>query len=350
MNHILFRLLCFITTLSSSILTIAAREPSVSGIKDESKLNIQYNFLLSGIQSAREALQSGIVKIDLSVTTSAGHKTAKHALYAVDFNLDKIRIDGYEGDMRTTYLRTPDYSATANFIKDELASGVIAKSEPNKLPHRRVSYFDLRHIGLVSAPQLFSDKYFGVDLERLVQMLSKQDVQQIQELEEGKYLVTSYVKQLALERSMVIDSKHGFTISQLILRYIPGVSPPTVIHKCDIEWKEKNQVWVPTYLSDTGRSGTKNEIALDWIQVNEPVPEKMFSIDDFKVPGYVMIIDKRVEPPLIEKIVRVEVPTEELTSENTLAHQWFFLLNVVIVIVLIVLVAVRYMRSKHNPA
>lgn len=98
-------------------------------------------------------------------------------------------------------------------------------------------------------------------------------------------------------RILVIDATQGFTVKRLeVSRLANGNATDPPINLSEVRWSEYAGVWLPEHWTLQFNDG-HNEFAYDltfvWKGVNEPVPEKLFSYENFGAPTGTPVFDQR---------------------------------------------------------
>lgn len=115
-------------------------------------------------------------------------------------------------------------------------------------------------------------------------------------------------------RILVIDATQGFTVKRLeISRLSNGKSTDTPINLSEVRWNKNRGVWLPEHWKlqfNDGHNEFAYDLAFVWNGVNEPVPAKLFSYEDFGAPIGTPVFDQRAGRQMF---------VEELGKKSTLA-------------------------------
>jgi hypothetical protein len=318
-------------------------------ISQDGSLSEQYSFLLAGFVSERERLRSGVVTVVENISAERlGAASNAQSTLTFDFNQEKIRLNRDIGEKSTSYIRTPDFAASAAFANNELEGGVVEKTKPDVAPLRRFGYFDIHKVGLVTASQLLDNRHADLGLNQLVKMLAEQEVVSVEKDDNGLYVITTRIEKMGTERTMWIDANRGYSPTRFELRFAPKKGgKSTVLHNCETEWQQIQNIWVPVRFVDTGKNGLRAELTLSWSRINETPPDSIFAIEDIDVSSssYAMYVDSRLDPPLIEKVIESDFPMPIAGGAWSFNRILFLILNAAVVITLVWFVLRRRRRT-----
>jgi len=314
----------------------------------------QYLFLIQGFKHERERLRSAFVNIDYgadihSRTGKVERPARDHILYAFDYDRDKVRFDRSRGDRTVKYIRCSSYALVAGMKNKVVESGVVGKLGPEDSPGHLAQFFDLRCLGLLNLSELQREKpfhSFPVVMDAFQSGRFSSAIVQVQEEENGIFAVTK--KSGDVELRIWFDTQRGYSPIRIEQVLTPkDTKEPIVLHSCKTEWEQVAGVWIPIRSADIDRKGRKKEMNLRWEKVNEAVPQRMFDLKDFDIESTTLLVDSRVNPPLIEKVMTFDTPIES-KSDNTNLRRWLIALNAVIVCLIGLLLVLRQRYKKWN--
>jgi hypothetical protein len=111
-----------------------------------------------------------------------------------------------------------------------------------------------------------------------------------------------------------IDTRNDYVpVRDEVQVVLPG-RPPRVDQRVEASWDRINKTVVPVKSTSKifGRGGDPDnvrEVRLTWKTVNEPVPEKLFSQEDLKLPNGTYIVDARSGKPILEQVTGQKPPS-----------------------------------------
>lgn len=249
----------------------------------------------------------------------------------------------------------------AYFRSGELS---IQKLPPDREAPFLSNPFDVRAVGLFNRFSLDRGDAFNDLADRILSRLPDEAVDETQG-------IVRLVWRLPKDhrRVMWIDETKGFGIIRSEVQAKDGHDPtgwgaPLSVNS--VTWKRMSEVWVPDTFAFECRTaygrGPVNEginvcrytYAFDWQQVNGPVSNAYFTVEDFQAPRNTLIINSLGPNPIAEKLVGVTdftpteldpapIPVEDLPP--TRWRLWLIVVNAVVVCALAVAV-----WRRHRPA
>jgi len=151
-----------------------------------------------------------------------------------------------------------------------------------------------------------------------------------------------------LERLMWVDTQRGFAPIRFKQQLMSKTSSDvTEIRVVETNWEQVNNIWVPTMYRDEGRHGNvgAKEMMLKWDNVNESIPHDLFVIDN-DIKSRTIVLDDRLEPPLIEKIIGTEIKPSLTFGGEKSFKWWLIVANVAAIIAILVLIVIRRSRRQ----
>lgn len=322
-------------------------------VTPDNSLSEEYKFLLAGLVSEREQLRSGVVTVTQQVAGKAHPDRAAVAsstqsTVTFDFDQSKLRVDRLLGNDETTYIRTRDFAASAAFNGEELEGGVVEKTPPDVEPLSRFGVFDIRKIGLVTALQLLDNRHSDLGLARITNLLAEQKLMSLEKAGDV-YVVTTRIEKLATERKMWIDTSRGYAPIRFELRFVPNERKSTLLHNCETNWEKIDDIWLPVQFVDTDRDGLRTELAFSWRDVNKTPQGRLFTTESLNVSGsqFAMFVDSRIDPPLIERIVRTDLVSGDGGKAGPNWRSIFVVLNAISAAILILFLIRRRRRTAN---
>jgi hypothetical protein len=165
--------------------------------------------------------------------------------------------------------------------------------------------FDARAVGLMNLSHLSNETAFDPAWKYL------QESKFIDAVEEkhGVFRLDWLTANDDLRVSLWIDEKKGFSPTRMetYLHVVEDGKTPVdeLLEICESTWIEVSGVWVPRsfrvkHAGDTSPKDTSlGEMTLDWEGVNQPINEKAFTVDGFTMPPGSVVIDNRLNVPII---------------------------------------------------
>ena len=109
-----------------------------------------------------------------------------------------------------------------------------------------------------------------------------------------------------------LDTRRGYSPIRLEDARWDGRSAWETVNWTDVAWERVSDAWVPVSITGESREPPIHpvdmKVAFDWLSVNEPVPDRMFSPSDFAdVDPMTEIVDYRLGEPFV--VGTLEAPT-----------------------------------------
>lgn len=316
-------------------------------------------FLLAGVQKGRESLRSGQYRASGRIVYAKRLPQPWTIFCAFDFAEGRLRFDqdlpeevvGREGlrDHVIRYARTAQQSLLWN---EPNTGGRLNILLPDAALTSELYAFDIRGIGIAFTHSIVTSTPF----EEEFRFLSNQ--QPIEEVEDLDAHVSKITWRLFTEQRKVlwIDKSKGYApvrmevVSDMpdeeTLKLLPKWWKP-VAFSCDVSWKRMSKVWVPTAMKMEQAEGVLYELAFDWEKVNEPLDEKLFTIEGLDLDLDTYIDDYRLGGRPIslgtirDRMATVRVPAARRSST------WIWFVAGLVSILVIGLVVRRWARLRH---
>jgi hypothetical protein len=311
---------------------------SASGMEDEDLVE----FCISGMQSFRDQLQSGVyVSRGRAFSRERGSGTQREHAVPVEihceFEGDRLRFQRTEGDFSGTFLRSDGHIAT--YIDRE---GAVVKDAPESESARVLRPFDIRSMGLLSFPEL--DEGFSV--KELFELLHDRERSVVAGVEEeaGKYAISWIIEappSIEIKRTLWIDSEHGFTPFRMEVRVrdkSQDLSWDEIPANAEVvaTWGHHDGVWVPTSCQMNDAHGTIGlTMEFDWKSINAEIPETRFMPESLDVPNGTYFVDGSLDVPVVEEVKGRE--TLQGTGEARAIDWRVFLVCITLVAVIVIL-------------
>lgn len=170
---------------------------------------------------------------------------------------------------------------------------------PGQLPS--VDAFDVRCLGLLTVGDLSSYQSFGDSWK----MLKDLEPAGIGQEPDGKWKIVwdSMIAGTRVQRILWIDGSRGFTVSRSETRHPIGEAgstlPDVANYQSEVAWELREGVWVPIKFKifrGAGHATTSFDLSFQWESINRPVPELLFTKDDFATEPRTFLIDNRGKP------------------------------------------------------
>ncbi len=333
--------------MNSVLLALSLLSPSVGcavELQAEQDPKRLARYLLSGVRSERERLQRGVVHAHgrKVIDSSAGKpRTESNRLEgevivfcAFDASKGLLRFDrtepepvaGGAGSSRSwhpqifggKYVRTPDQQMRWHVGNDRVE--VHGIKEPNI--GNMVRPFDVRVLGLVALPTLREGREFPSVME-LYDSYATADTEVVLEKAELYKLRWVLDKKTDVQAVLWLDEKRGFSPVRYEFRDRQGAES-RILWLSEVSWSRLAGVWVPKSARLESRSTppsiTTYEFAFDWKSVNEPLDERLFTIEGMDLKHGTYIFDYRLgaDRPVVTAIGRKSVPEYDLISARSL--------------------------------
>lgn len=311
-------------------------------------------FLLAGMESSRKELRSGIfrgvVKRVVEHAAAGRVETKTELFYAFDYDMDLLRLDSRVGERHGQYIRTPEMGITRTVDDDRIWS-VVGKIPRERIPRAGILFFEVSALGLTNETTL-TDRSRIVNFEVALDALKKNSLVGMIQESDSVHKLTWYLEKLNCSGSLWIDSSKGYSPIRMTVRLQnKGNSKEDdgpLASLTETEWTEESGVWVPTKCTMTGTNPGITVMTLSWESVNEPAPNKLFTLDDWDLPDGTYIADMRPEKPVLESIVRKvqEKPTTVPPASGGWGFWRFFWVGLNIGVVILLLAVFAYCRSR----
>jgi len=310
-------LLVLVAAIPMSI-AFAAKPPKGDGSNSSADANRQdgtattpeeelKNRLLAGLRKHLEHVQSGIVNLEVRDDKAV---IEKHFV-AFDNKADKLRSDVGDGNQAVKVIRTG--SEYMRFIGGE-----------NRGNLTRYKVDDPITMALSGMP--VDVRAIGYCVYQTITMGTAKDL--MRTLGKGSFVSASLDKDsgVGVINFMVCETPevHAVTWIDTHNDYVPVRSdiyfylpekPPIVHQRTETSWAKVNKAVVPVKSTcriiqlPGGGADTVREVRLTWKSVNEPVPEKLFSQEDLKLPNGTYIVDARSGKPILEQVTGRKPPS-----------------------------------------
>ena len=283
-------------------------------------------FFFSGFESEREKVLSGIVRGtgERAYTYPDGEVikgSNETLLIAFDYSKGLMRVDRkiprrlprsesreLQDTLHRFFIRMPEYDVCAVRRESKGPRAPIWITKPEwPLTQNAPAYpFDIRAISFIRSSFYWSrptplDQYLA---ERLPPEFTEYE-------DEGnglhRFTYTRIeppdARDLSQQVTIWIDKNRGYSIVKTRYEFIVPKTPDEpwkVMCESQTTWDDIGEIWVPVSHAfkenvnvNEGKPCLSVKMGFDWESVNEPVPEKYFSLCDFGFPAQVPIQDAR---------------------------------------------------------
>jgi hypothetical protein len=299
---------------------------------DSSKLA---EFLLTGWRSEREKLVTGKVLIQGTDTRISGNSPIK-----VSFTFDhpkgmrKYRVF-WKGRYDGWWTITPELLAQCT----NNAAPLVQLIKPTDPALDYVREFDPRCFGM----GVLGDLDRGVKFEDLVKNLNSstpQAVWEVNKVKDGLYQLACRPpddfrppngKGALAKCTMVINEHKGFSCERFeVFTQRDTKAKWTRASSTSAMWEEQNGTWVPTSVTAEGISKDRIGLKLAWENVNEPVANDEFEIDNLGAPPGTLIADARLSRD--NPIIVGKVGQRNVIPKLGRTQSWYFQLKTIAIV------------------
>jgi hypothetical protein len=344
-----------------------------------------FEYVMLGLKEHRERLKSGVFRaygLYSDLSKRAGDLRGNvEMFYAFDFPRQRIRfdrtvpsrpherpwatppLDRPKGPRRAT---APAKSANTWMEKTQVvftSQQVIAAPRGRQLqlylPESRQipdsKPFDVRALGLY---------YWGgfegaLSFEEEYNAAAKNKPREIERDPEGRWKIVWESIQPARSLSTIwVDEARGFTIVRMEARFprknVNPVAWDEPMFTNEVTWVSQGDVWVPRTFKITDRDENRlrsYDLALEWESVNQPVPEKYFTIEGLDDQTRRAVWDMKTGTPILVNVLNDPNYPGFFRSKWKMPRLlWVVLGNVGLLAVLAVALYLRWRRMANPPA
>ena len=288
--------------------------------KDEKQ---KLELVMKGLDDTILHINSGICQI--SGNSSYDHSSIdENVKIAFDYSGGFYRFDR-DDDKRS--LKTPDHYYEYFKSRDYVSR--------QNLPDRKVSQFikpfDIHALGFFNLVGPFWNKDYQTERQKITT-----DRPVLLEESDGVFIITVERNPNTLNfspvlRRYVVNSKQGFSLIRVEFGDYDIV---------ELSWKEMNKVWVPTSFNLSSTNGMSAAWKIDWLLVNEPVPEEYFD-PTLLADDITLLISKELGDPVIVGQIGKGIPMPELPQAPNADEKVHYLRYILMIPgLLLILVAV----------
>ncbi|MDO5577055.1 MAG: hypothetical protein Q4F84_08245, partial [Fibrobacter sp.] len=261
-------------------------------------------------------------------------------MIAFDYNKGFYRFDR-DNDKRNRSLRTPDYYY--EYVEEIQKNPIVMRqSVQERTPSNFIQPFDIRNLGFFNfVGPYWEQEYTKNELEKFL----KDKPLSFEESLSGVF--TIMVEQIPpildyppFKRKYWIDSKQGYSLVR-----VEYGGTDTI----EISWKEINRTWVPTSfrLSSTQQNNQSAEWKIDWLYVNETVPDDYFDPTLLSEQTTMLVSDELGELVVIGKIGK-GIPLPEIMAKPPKKVSYFRYFLVAAGLIMILLALGRKIYDKKT--
>ena len=241
-----------------------------------------------------------------------GERYSLELIQLADWSQERflVRILNWGPQINARWLETQDMRVQwidGSRLGSGDAGAWVKRPDPRKERLHWQTLIDPRVIGFAGAADIGGS---GLSLEDAVTRVKELPTpEKVIEIDPGRFQL-EYVQaydsrpQMQLRQVYVINANRGFTIETVLKANVKGGEDLTVVD-ATFEWKQIDDVWVPTKLEYMGRQELQNlDLQFrDWQLINEPLPEEMFSIERLELPDEITVYDELKASPFQEFLV-----------------------------------------------
>ena len=347
MRRTLFLLLAVGGTACSLMLAVP-RNASSAMTEDERKLA---TFLYDGMWDRCERLLSGVLTIEETRRGPAiADADGEHEyLIAFDHEAKCFRHDHRYGGRHVQWARTP-----AESLLHVAGTYVLTRDPPDKpVVVDGSQAFDLRLLGAATYGEL-SMRFPYDDFRKF---LDAQPVSEcFEEPDSARRVSWEYSVQggATVRRTIWIEEDKGFAPIRLqvhmLSRGATDWAQAKLLDENLMEWARIGDAWVPTRCTFIeAQTESRYELTLVWKLANQPVPATFFQPEGFDLPNGTGVFNNRLDPPLLEWTVGVDMPKVAQRDESPNKRlRWVLGVSAVVVCVVVGISAVRYRWARRG--
>jgi hypothetical protein len=250
----------------------------------------------TGIVSSRNSLVSGEYKA-VCVTTyknEDGENTISkesRVYCAFDELQSSFRFDRTIDGKTAKLVRAPDKTIIMG-VNDQIA-GILPASRESRISNP----FDFKCMGLAFWPDLDLE----TPLEELIASYSDTRFKLVSSNFSGTTGIATFEWQLgggALRRLLKVDTQRDYwpIHMEVVVKY-GGSEDRTSRTGVDIVLFKVEEHWVPQSYKEFGEPGSTIEIDFEWLSLNRPIPESVFSASGLSSGDSVKYVDLRQDTP-----------------------------------------------------
>ncbi len=361
----------------------------VSLQQDAAPPNPDWQFVLAGIESNRRQIRSGEVEIEGRTAIDGkqfGDEPA-HLYLAFDAKRKRWRLDrdepGWLHDPKGPSTEDPKHSGARVFEANILGriskkyfrtedvaafwwvgNGVtIGLAPPDKKGlAENVKLFDPRALGLYMFVSFESGQLLDATLEFWRDWPFQVEVVPGERVWKCTAQKTS-AQGAVVEWQMIVEPDAGFAINRLTCRWA-FVEEPSQFREHQVveaRWEKQKETWVPvshrismSLLDNTPQPKVKEvkEWKLKWARVNEELPDELFSVEGFKPPEELGIVDFRMAQPVVLRQAKGYETAAAHIAVSAQRSRWraaLASLALLSFVAVIVVVAIRRRRALVRP-
>lgn len=335
------------------ICDLAVSAPPVQGQIDVQE---QADFILAGIKSEREKLQSGRVAISGKQRSLDGSVVSKDE--SAEFTISLTFADAmararydieWEGYGKGVFLKLPD----AIVEWPNTGAGLVDVSSPTSRTVMFVRLVDPRCAGMLSLYTinkniLWEQSYLALEewVHHAVSVRERADgitdIVAIRETRPGE---------LETQCSLQVSESRGFSIERYEFRERdPGGDWTAPILAASAKWTQISGVWVPIRHDVTETTGNYAiEIDFDWKSVNSAIDGSEFDVQKIGAPRGTMIVEHRKDRPFIFGKIGFSPNDLSIPSEPGVGRRWIWVsLNIVAIMIILAVIAHRRWAKRSS--
>ena len=308
--------------------------------------------LFAGIWNAIETIHAIDVRI-VEVHTARQESEQVEYRYAFDKERDLLRFDRDAGDRHTQYAKS-DSEVLWHSMQGGQPRGIVRHPRDYE-----VKVYDARPCGFLTAPFFPGQGYllkFPDDRVREItdKRLQNPFVDWSESEKQIDFTVEYDMKQKAGHRGrtrMVLDREQG-TMPTLVEQSIGlGDSAElTITSRTETRWKQIGDVWVPAtcQMSALDR-GESWHLTYEWLQVNEPLSEDLFTAEGFAPPDGTLVMNKKLGgQPVLEEIIGEDVQLKDAPPRSPTINMrsWIVGINLFVIAMAAAYGLVRFWRKR----
>lgn len=263
-----------------------------------------YQFVMAGIQAERESLVTGVFEAEEKFRPVEGQAYDSQIFCAFDHATRKLRFDRIKkvpDDPAATrlggyYVATPESVVYRQVNKDVVAV------RPADFQTEISEPFDVRVLGLAHWPDFLQDTRF----QTIYDIYTSPRAKPTQVTTEGdSFRIIRIFEARRVKREIIVDGSKGFwPIRFSLCRRDSKDSEQWHAPEMDsdLNVEQVGTTWVPTKFNMQNQ-GNSIEVTFHWKSVNEAIPARTFTYEDFDLQGVSRVVDGHLGQPVVLKVL-----------------------------------------------
>lgn len=320
--------------------------------------------VVAAFWSARQDLHTGVCRVRWHYVFPPHIDETAHYTVAFDFDRDLLRYDKREEERnrRIQEVRRPDER-----LLTVSGSHVVSRKPPGEeIAVGGAIPIDPRVIGLENIPGFM----LGATWRSVREVQSKFGDPTASQEDGGVFRVNwEFTEPLTVKvkdgppinvvqrfhTTLWIDTIRGFTPVRQVYQFsIDGQKQTrqTSPHLTETTWAPKGGTYVPIECVMHGEENMREgKLTFDWLSVNEPVDEKLFTVAGLQVDPNTLVVNHKLGPKIIEKKINQSNGDNDTPSQidDATTNRWRWIATVTSLVVIAVgLLALRFRRREKR--